>query len=83
MRSMFKVSLSRSQLISPTDPVIHLEPAIDCDGSECGIAIYDEGSETLIGLPPHFHLVESQQGAWTRRYAVGGDLPEFSFESSH
>jgi hypothetical protein len=80
---MFKISFPRSAFISPTDPLLHVEPAIDCDGSECGIAIYDEQSDSLIDLPPHFHLVESQPGAWTRRYPMGGDLPQSQFEPSH
>ena len=79
---MFKFSIPRAQFISPIDPVVRLEPAIDCDGSECGIAVFDADG-TLIDLPPHFHLVESQNGAWTRPYAVGGSLSESQFESSH
>jgi hypothetical protein len=71
---MFKISLSKEQLISPTEPLIRLEPAMDCDGSECGIAINDEAGN-LIDLPPHYHIVESQPGAWTRNYAIGGELP--------
>ena len=70
----FNFSYSKSQFNSPADPVLRIEPEIDCDGSECGCALTDEHGN-LIDLPPHFHLVESEPGAWTRRYPVGGDLP--------
>ena len=73
---------SKSQFISPTDPILRIEMAIDCDGSECGIGVPNEDG-SLDDLPPHFHLVESQAGAWTRSYALGGSLPEDHYESSH
>jgi hypothetical protein len=72
----------KSQLISPTNPTLRIEPAIDCDGSECGIAFPDEDG-SLPDLPPHYHMVESQPGAWTRLYPLGGHLPESHYESSH
>ena len=71
---MLKLSFTKSDLISPSDPNLRIEPAIDCDGSECGCAVYDEQGQ-LEDLPPHFHLVESERGAWTRRYVYLGSLP--------
>jgi len=79
---MFKLSFPRSQFISPTDPVLRIESAMDCDGSECGSAVF-EPDGTPVDLPPHFHVVESQNGAWTRSYAIGGALPDNQFEGSH
>jgi hypothetical protein len=79
---MFTISFPKEQFISPTEPFVGLEPAIDCDGSECGIGIHDEDG-TLIDLPPHFHTVESQPGAWTRRYPIGGKLPADFYQPSH
>jgi hypothetical protein len=77
-----KVTFSRSDFISPTDPVLRLELAIDCDGGECGIGVHDENGK-MIDLEPHYHLVESQQGAWTRRFAIGGALPVGISDASH
>jgi hypothetical protein len=77
---MYKVVFPKSQLISPTNPILRIEEAIDCDGSECGISLFD-GIEHLVDSPPHFHLVESETGAWTRNWAIGGPLPEVSYES--
>jgi hypothetical protein len=74
--------IQKSQLISPTDPILRIESAIDCDGSECGLAFPDEDG-SLPGLPPHYHLIESQAGAWTRRYPLGGALAESHYEPSH
>jgi len=71
---MIKLSFTKSDFISPSDPILRIEPAINCDGSECGCPVYDEKGE-LEDLPPHFHLVESEDGAWTRRYPLGGLLP--------
>lgn len=71
---MFKIGFAQSAFISPTDPSTRIEPAIDCDGSICGCALH-EADGTLIDLPPHYHLVESQQGAWERRYPIDGQLP--------
>lgn len=71
---MFKLYWSKSELTPPEDPNLRIEAAIDCDGSACGCAFHDEEGE-LENLPPHFHLVESQDGAWTRRYAFGEKLP--------
>ena len=71
---MFRLSVPISQTIAPKDPFTRIEPVVDCDGSECGCAIYDHDGN-LIELPPHFHLVESEPGAWTRKYAMGGELP--------
>jgi hypothetical protein len=79
---MFKISFPKSQFIPPTNPNLRIESAIDCDGSECGRAVPNEDG-SLIDLPPHYHLVESEPGAWTRSYAFGGDLPEDQYEPSH
>lgn len=79
---MFKISFPKSQFISPTNPVLRIEASIDCDGSECGVGVFDENG-SLLELPPHFHLIESGDGAWTRLYPVGGALPESLYESSH
>jgi hypothetical protein len=77
---MFKLSISKSQLITPTDPVLRIESAIDCDGTECGRSFSNDDG-TLIGLPPHYHLVESQIGAGTRIYGFGGQLPNDFYET--
>lgn len=74
MPCMFKISFLRSNFIPPTEPVLRFETAINSDGGECGIGVPDENGGLDL-LPPHFHLVESQQDAWTRYYAVGGALP--------
>ncbi len=79
---MFKISFPKTQLISPTNPVLRIESAVDCDGSECGSG-WADADGVLVDLPPHYHLVESEDGAWTRKYAVGGSLPEDIYESSH
>jgi hypothetical protein len=76
------LTFSKSQFISPADPVLRIESAIDCDGSECGLGVPDEDGN-LDDLNPHYHLVESQTGAWTRSYPFGGPLPEVHYESSH
>jgi hypothetical protein len=74
---MFKISFHQSDFISPANPSTRIEPAIGCDGSECGCAVLDHDG-TPLDLPPHFHLVESQLGAWTRNYAIDGELPTSS-----
>ncbi len=71
---MFKLSFSKSQLISPANPLVRIEHAIDCDGSECGHAFFDDDGN-LADLPPHYHLVESESGAGDRAYGLGGELP--------
>jgi hypothetical protein len=72
--TVFKISFRKSDFISPTEPVTRIEWAVGCDGSECGCSVFDaEGN--LLDIPPHFHLVESQEGAWTRSFAIGGELP--------
>ena len=82
MRPMNKhLIFKKSDFIPPSDPKLRIEPAIDCDGS-CGRALHNEDG-SLVDLPPHYHLVESQVGAWTRSYAFGGPLPEDYYESSH
>jgi hypothetical protein len=73
---------SKSQFISPSDPFLRIETAADCDGSECCLAVPDENG-LLDELPPHYHLVESQTGAWERSFAIGGPIPEDHYESSH
>jgi hypothetical protein len=70
---MFRISIPKSQFISPSDPALRIEQAIDCDGSECGCALFEEDGYP-IDLPPHYHLVESENGAWIRRYPFGGSL---------
>ena len=77
---MPKISFRAPSWISPTDPVIRIEPAIDCDGSECRRSFYDEEGN-LMDLPPHHHLIESEVGAGIRIYAVGSELPEDVYES--
>jgi hypothetical protein len=67
---MYKLHFHKSDFISPMNPSLRIEVAIDCDGSECGSAIHDESGQ-LEDLSPHFHLIESEIGAWTRKYAVG------------
>ena len=56
---------------------IAIEPAIDCDGSECGVAFPDSEGE-LEDLQPHFHLKISgrQPDAGPEIYAVDGVLPK-------
>ena len=71
---MFKISFPQSQFIPPTNPSTRIEAAVGCDGSECGASVLDDDGNPL-DLHPHFHLVESQIGAWTRSYAIGGELP--------
>jgi hypothetical protein len=82
MRLMHRLTFKKSDFISPSDPILRIETAIDCDGAECGLAIPDEDG-SLNDLPPHYHLVESQTGAWTRSYPFGGSLPRDHHESSH
>jgi hypothetical protein len=77
-----KVSCSNASLRSPKNPFIRIEPANDCDGSECDRTMPDR-EENLGVLPPHFHLIEWEPEAGFRRYAVAGDLPEGIYESSH
>ena len=74
--------IPRSQFISPSDPTLRIETAVDCDGSECGLGVPDEDG-SLTDLPPHYHLIESQAGAGTRIYPLGGELPESLYEASH
>jgi hypothetical protein len=71
---MAKLLFSTSSLISPNNPVIRIEQAIDCDGSECRRTAYDDDGN-LVDLPPHFHWIESEVGAGARIYAPGGELP--------
>jgi len=51
---MPKITFRASEVISPRDPVIRIEAAIDCDGSECRRTAFDD-SGNLFDLPPHFH----------------------------
>jgi len=71
---VFKISFHQSDFISPTNPSTRIEPAIGCDGSACGCAVLDADGDTLE-IPPHFHLVESQDRAGAQRYGIGGELP--------
>jgi hypothetical protein len=71
---VFKVYIRQSDLNPPTEPSTRIESAVDCDGTVCGCAVLDSDGNTL-DIPPHFHLVESQDGAGTRRYGIGGELP--------
>lgn len=82
MRRIYRLTFNKSDLIPPSDPTLRIEAAIDCDGSECGLAIPDEDG-SLDDLPPHYHLVESQMGAGKRSYAFGGPLPEDHYKSSY
>jgi hypothetical protein len=63
---------------------VRIEQAADCDGSECGRCVHDAEGE-LEQLPPHFHLIVLGKipDAGPRRYAVGGELPEDVYQSSH
>lgn len=74
-----KSSYSKASLRSPKNPFIRIEPAYDCDGSECRLATPDEEGSLEV-LPPHFHLIEWEPDAQFRCYAVGGDLPEDVYE---
>lgn len=82
MRLMYRLTFNKSDFIPPSDPNLRIEMAIDCDGAKCGLAIPDENG-SLDDLPPHYHLVESQIGAWTRSYPFGGMLPRDHYKSSH
>ena len=67
---------------SPDDPRIQIELAIDCDGAGCNLSFYDDQG-SLVDLPPHYHLTESQPGCGSRTYAIGGELPEDIYEPAH
>jgi hypothetical protein len=61
-------------LPSPKNPRIRLEPACDCDGTECDRVWSDEEGNS-VDLPAHYHLIESEDGASTICHAIGGGLP--------
>lgn len=61
--------LSKSDLIPPSDPNSRIEDAIGCDGTECGLPVLN-GDGSLDDVQPHWHLIESQPGAWKRRYPI-------------
>jgi hypothetical protein len=67
---MFRLSFPKSEFIPPANPNVRIEMALGCDGEECGYAIHDEDGQ-LEDPPPHFHLIESEMGAGTRKYVVG------------
>jgi hypothetical protein len=69
-----RLVFTKAEMTSPTDPMLRIEFAIDCDGSDCGCYVTDEEGNPEP-LPPHAHLVEWQEGAWTRAFAMGGNLP--------
>ncbi len=79
---MTKLRFPASAFISPTDPVIRIEAAIDCDGSDCN-RMFVDGEGNTLELPPHFHWIESQAGAGERTYADGGALPDDNYEPAH
>ena len=71
--------------ISDSDFVeVRIEEAIDCEGGICNRA-YFEHDGTPAELPPHYHMVVIGRSpdAGPRYYAIGGELPEPSLESSH
>jgi hypothetical protein len=79
---MFKIHFSKADYISPRNPNLRIESTIDCDGTECGRASYeDDGS--FVELPPHWHLIESEDGAGLHIYGFGGDLPNESYDRSN
>src|SRR5579863_7881077 len=63
-----RLVFTKAEMTSPADPLLHIEQALDCDG-ECRNSLISEDGYAEV-LPPHFHLVESQPGAWTRAYAI-------------
>jgi hypothetical protein len=78
-----KFSSSKASLLrSPKEPFIRIEPAYDCDGSECLVAIPDDEGH-MANLLPHFHLIEWELDAEFRCYAIAGDLPEGVCEPSY
>jgi hypothetical protein len=76
------MGINPKNLRSPKDPFTRIEPAYDCDGSECNRGIHDDDG-TLIDLPPHFHMIETDPDGGYRCYAIDGNLPEEVFEPSH
>jgi hypothetical protein len=79
---MFKVHFSKADFISPQNPNLRIEPAIDCDGTECGRASHEDDGG-LAELPPHWHLIESEDGAKPHIYGLGSDLPNESYDCSN
>lgn len=69
---MFKISFEQSDFIPPTDPLTRIESAIGCDGSECGLVTCIVEGASPVDILPHFHLVESEPGAWTRVLPIQG-----------
>jgi hypothetical protein len=69
-----KLVFIKAEMTSPTDPLLRIEFAFDCDGTDCGCSFMDEEGDPEP-LPPHAHLVEWQEGAWTRVFAMVGNLP--------
>lgn len=63
---------------------INIEEAIDCDGSACDRSFFDEDGE-LMDLPPHYHMIVigKSPDSGPRCYAIGGDLPESTYQPSH
>jgi len=73
---MFSLSFKQSELNPSFDhPLLRIEQAIDCDGSEClPCLLYQEGEEPL-DLAPHYHLVTSQVEQGRRVFPIDGQLP--------
>jgi len=63
-----RLTFTKAEFTPPTDPMLHIEQALNCDG-ECGNSLISDDGYAEV-LPPHFHLVESQPGAWTRPYPI-------------
>jgi hypothetical protein len=77
---MYRPTFKKSDFTPPSDPVLRIERANGCDGSECLLAsFYVDGSPTEV--QPHCHLIESQIGAWERPYPIEGPLPGDHYDS--
>ena len=77
-----RMGINPRDLCSPRNPFTRIEPAFDCDGSECNRSFHDDDGNA-IDLPPHFHIIETDPDGGHCCYAVSGDLPEEVFELSH
>ena len=82
-----KLSFPRSALRNPRDSkevYLRMEEAVDCDGSMCSRTVHDADGE-LDPLPPHYHLIAFGRipDAGPRCYAIGGELPDYVYESTH
>jgi len=72
---MFSPSFRQSEL-NPSwdDPLLRIEQAIECDGSECLPYILYQAEDSLLDLPPHYHLVMSQDGQGRRAFPIDGQI---------